>query len=166
MSVYLCSCGEPDCRDSDWLTRQASHLITAPNSYSGRRIRIPWLDMNSALWLDLWGTAFYTVLLKALWIYFLSRELQLLHALQRQNPKTWCMGPYVEVDNNLTLQYFHSRVDSNTLTMGLGNPIPELEFLNSRWGQGTEQEYGYRTGPPGHIGWRNSFLGFLGSIKV
>ncbi len=56
--------------------------------------------------------------------YFLSRELQLLHALQRQNPqKTWCMGPYVEVDYNLTLQYFHSRVDSNTLTMGLGNPI-------------------------------------------
>ena len=25
--------------------------------------------------------------------------------------------------------------------------------------QGTEEEEGYRTGPPGYIGWRNSFLG-------
>jgi hypothetical protein len=24
---------------------------------------------------------------------------------------------------------------------------------------GTEEEEGYRTGPPGYIGWRNSFLG-------
>jgi hypothetical protein len=51
------------------------------------------------------------------------------------------MGPYVEVDYNLTLQYFHSRVDSNTLTMGLGSGHPYmLEFLNSLWGLGTEQE--------------------------
>ncbi len=35
----------------------------------------------------------------------------------------------------------------------------ELEFLKSLWGLGTEEEQGYRTGPPGHIGWRNSFLG-------
>ncbi len=35
----------------------------------------------------------------------------------------------------------------------------ELEFLKSLWGLGTEEEYGYRTGPPGYIGWRNSFLG-------
>ncbi len=34
-----------------------------------------------------------------------------------------------------------------------------LEFLKSLWGPGTEGEYGYRTGPPGYIGWRNSFLG-------
>ncbi len=27
------------------------------------------------------------------------------------------------------------------------------------WGLGTEEEEGYRTGPPGYIGWRNSFLG-------
>ncbi len=37
---------------------------------------------------------------------------------------------------------------------------------NHPGGLGTEQESGYRTGPPGYIGWRNSFLGFLGSINV
>ncbi len=35
----------------------------------------------------------------------------------------------------------------------------ELEFLKSQWGLGTAVEEGYRTGPPGYIGWRNSFLG-------
>jgi hypothetical protein len=35
----------------------------------------------------------------------------------------------------------------------------ELEFLKSLWGLGTDEEEGYRTGPPGYIGWRNSFLG-------
>jgi hypothetical protein len=35
----------------------------------------------------------------------------------------------------------------------------ELEFLKSQWGLGTKEEEGYRTGPPGYIGWRNSFLG-------
>jgi hypothetical protein len=35
----------------------------------------------------------------------------------------------------------------------------ELEFLWSLWGLGTEEEKGYRTGPPGNIGWRNSSLG-------
>jgi hypothetical protein len=34
----------------------------------------------------------------------------------------------------------------------------ELEFLKSLWGLETEEEEGYRTGPPGYIGWRNSFL--------
>ncbi len=34
----------------------------------------------------------------------------------------------------------------------------ELEFLKSQWGLGTEEEEVYRTGPPGNIGWRNSFL--------
>jgi hypothetical protein len=34
-----------------------------------------------------------------------------------------------------------------------------LEFLKSLWGLGTKEEEGYRTGPPGYIGWRNSFLG-------
>ncbi len=38
-------------------------------------------------------------------------------------------------------------------------PSPELEFLKRLWGQGTEEEEGYRTGPPGYMGWRNSFLG-------
>jgi hypothetical protein len=36
---------------------------------------------------------------------------------------------------------------------------PELEFLKSLWGLGTEEEEGYLTGPQGYIGWRNSFLG-------
>ncbi len=36
---------------------------------------------------------------------------------------------------------------------------PVLEFLKSLWGSGTEEEWGYCTGPPGYIGWRNSFLG-------
>jgi hypothetical protein len=36
--------------------------------------------------------------------------------------------------------------------------ITELEFLKSVWGLGTEEEKGYRTCPPGYIGWRNSFL--------
>jgi hypothetical protein len=36
---------------------------------------------------------------------------------------------------------------------------PELEFLKSLRGLGTEEEEGYRTGPPGYLGWRNSFLG-------
>ncbi len=35
--------------------------------------------------------------------------------------KTWCMGPYAGVD--YTSPYVHSRVDSNTFT--LGNPMPE-----------------------------------------
>jgi hypothetical protein len=35
----------------------------------------------------------------------------------------------------------------------------ELEFLKNLWVLRTEKEYGYRTGPPGYIGWRNSFLG-------
>jgi hypothetical protein len=37
--------------------------------------------------------------------------------------------------------------------------FPELEFLKSIWGLGTEEEEGYRTGPPGYIGLRNSTLG-------
>jgi hypothetical protein len=36
---------------------------------------------------------------------------------------------------------------------------PELEFLKSLWGLGTQEEEGYRTGPAGYIGLRNSFLG-------
>jgi hypothetical protein len=32
-------------------------------------------------------------------------------------------------------------------------PAPELEFLKSLWGLGTEEE------PPDYIDWRNSFLG-------
>jgi hypothetical protein len=36
---------------------------------------------------------------------------------------------------------------------------PELEFLKRLWGLGTGEEEGYRTGPPGYIGWRNSFFG-------
>ncbi len=43
--------------------------------------------------------------------------------------------------------------------MLLGIKESELEFLKSLWGLGVEEEEGYRTGPPGYIGWRNSFLG-------
>jgi hypothetical protein len=32
-------------------------------------------------------------------------------------------------------------------------------IFKSLWGLGTEEEEGYRTGPPGYIDWRNSFLG-------
>ncbi len=32
-------------------------------------------------------------------------------------------------------------------------------ILKSLWELGTEEEEGYRNGPPGYIGWRNSFLG-------
>ncbi len=35
----------------------------------------------------------------------------------------------------------------------------ELEFLKNLWGLGSEKEWGCRTGPPGYIGWRNSFNG-------
>ncbi len=37
--------------------------------------------------------------------------------------------------------------------------MPELDFLKRLWGLVTEEEEGFRTGPPGNIGWRNSFLG-------
>ncbi len=42
---------------------------------------------------------------------------------------------------------------------GIFKPYAELEFLKSLWGLGIEEEEGYRTGSPGYIGWRNSFLG-------
>ncbi len=31
--------------------------------------------------------------------------------------------------------------------------VPWAGILNNLWGLGTEEEYGYRTGPPGYIGW-------------
>ncbi len=42
---------------------------------------------------------------------------------------------------------------------GINHSRSELDFLKSLWGLGTDEEEGYRTGPPGYIGWRNSFLG-------
>jgi len=44
-------------------------------------------------------------------------------------------------------------------TSCFSSKFTELEFSKSLWGLGTEEEEGYRTGPPGYIGWRNSFLG-------
>jgi hypothetical protein len=44
-------------------------------------------------------------------------------------------------------------------SINVKNTGSELEFLKGLWGLGTEEEEGNRTGPPGHIGWRNSFLG-------
>jgi hypothetical protein len=60
------------------------------------------------------------------------------------------MAPYTTVSIFLLLGLASPAVVS---------PLSELEFLNSLWGLGTEQEQGYRTGLPGYIGWRNSFLG-------
>jgi hypothetical protein len=59
--------------------------------------------------------------------------------------------------------YFIHPLHSSLLAPSTLSParlaITELEFLKSLWGLGTEEEEGYRTGPPGYIGWRNSFLG-------
>jgi hypothetical protein len=44
---------------------------------------------------------------------------------------------------------------------------PELEFLKSLWGLGTEEEQGYRTGPPGYTGWRGiPWNQFRGPINI
>jgi hypothetical protein len=43
--------------------------------------------------------------------------------------------------------------------LGFGLRYTVLEFLNSQWGPGTEQEFGCPTGPPGYTAWRNWFLG-------
>ncbi len=56
------------------------------------------------------------------------------------------------------LQRRGSLVFCNLLTT-LWLKLSELEFLKRLWGLGTEEEEGYRTGPPGYIGRRNSFLG-------
>jgi hypothetical protein len=45
------------------------------------------------------------------------------------------------------------------LALRTGTTTPELEFLKRLRGLGTGEEEGYRTGPPGYIGWRNAFLG-------
>jgi hypothetical protein len=76
-----------------------------------------------------------------------------------------------------TLQTYNSMIKCvilslsyNTLRRKSGNEdeTSELEFLKSLWGLGTEKEEGYSTGPPGYIGWRNSFLriDFGGPIHV
>jgi hypothetical protein len=43
----------------------------------------------------------------------------------------------------------------NRVGIGLSYRPARDGFLNSLWGLGTGEEYGYRTGPPGYIGWRN-----------
>jgi hypothetical protein len=49
---------------------------------------------------------------------------------------------------------------SRLLIVPLPTPFSGIfETELSLWGLGTEEEEGYRTGPPGYIGWRNSFLG-------
>jgi hypothetical protein len=55
--------------------------------------------------------------------------------------------------------YFVRRVDAGIQRQGSSPLFSELEFFKSQWGLGTAEEEGYRTGPPGYIGWRNSFLG-------
>ncbi len=67
----------------------------------------------------------------------------------------FCFLPYYE-------QFGGSKVQK-TFFMPSAKPkgIPNVRagLLKSLWGLGTEEEEGYRTGPPGYIGWRNSFLG-------
>jgi hypothetical protein len=41
--------------------------------------------------------------------------------------KTWFMAPYAGVDNNLTF-YVNFRVDSNTFTMGIGQPYARVDL--------------------------------------
>jgi len=95
----------------------------------------------------------------------------LLHALQRQYPKNMVYGTHVEVDYNLTLQYFHSRVDSNTLTMGLGTgqwaPLYAGIFKQS---MGARNRAGiglsYRPARPHRLAEFIPWNQFLGSINV
>ncbi len=54
----------------------------------------------------------------------------------------------------------------NPLAESVTEKCIELEFLKSLWGLGTEEESGYRTGPPGYIGWWNSFLGIDSCLKI
>jgi hypothetical protein len=51
---------------------------------------------------------------------------------------------------NIAIQIIDSLGNANNTRAG---------FLKSLWGLETEEEEGYRTGPPGYIGWRNSCLG-------
>ncbi len=48
----------------------------------------------------------------------------------RKQRKTWYMGPYTGVDDNLTL--YSLRVDSNTFTMGNPMPVSTLTLCQSR----------------------------------
>jgi hypothetical protein len=61
--------------------------------------------------------------------------------------------------NRVGLSYRPARLRNRFLGSLKVLKIPELEFLKRLWGLGTGEEEGYRTGPPGYIGWRNSFLG-------
>jgi hypothetical protein len=60
-----------------------------------------------------------------------------------------------------TSHYFLIKYLAEKLLGGLDDPPgdSELEFLNNLLGIGTEEELSYRTGRPGYIDWRNSFLG-------
>jgi hypothetical protein len=70
------------------------------------------------------------------------------------------MSGHTITDHNLVFSYTVVPVFLNHIyffRIRISNP--ELEFLKRLWGLGAEEEEGYRTGPPGYIGWRNSFLG-------
>jgi hypothetical protein len=45
------------------------------------------------------------------------------------------------------------------LADSLNMPFPRAGIFKGLWVLETEDEDGYRTGPPGYTGWRNSFLG-------
>ncbi len=71
-------------------------------------------------------------------------------------PRKWGEPHLLEVGGHWSIQM----TGQTTLVLHIVIPeLPELEFLKRLWGLGTEEEEGYRTGPPGYIGWRNSFLG-------
>jgi hypothetical protein len=50
--------------------------------------------------------------------------------------------------------------------LGFGLRYTVLEFLNSLWVLGTEQEWGCRSGPPGLVPVWESFLDPLKSLKI
>jgi hypothetical protein len=65
---------------------------------------------------------------------------------------------------HLVLKYYGTNLDPFHLSRNVMGS--ELEFLKSLWGLGIEEEEGYRTVPPGYIGWRNSFLGIDSRARI
>ncbi len=84
-----------------------------------------------------------------LWVYTSISTTQALRRTVLSKQKKHIAGKYFPVGGNKQNCFHRKRSENST----------ELEFLKSLRGLGTDEEEGYRTGPPGYIGWRNSFLG-------
>ncbi len=97
------------------------------------------------------------------WLYRLHTEKCYLHPMVWLRPNIEFTYPvkWALRKNEASDVQQGGRVWGGGLEGGGGSELlfPELEFLKSLWGLGSEEEEGYRTGPPGYIGWRNSFLG-------